>query len=353
MRVVKPGASEDALLSYRRQNRRRGTVIVLTAVLAACALIVDSLAGPSGLPAAEAIRAILMPQEASRSTSVIVWQVRLPVAVMALLVGGALALAGAEMQTTLRNPLAEPFTLGVSAAAALGAAVAIVFGIGLPFLPPQWSIAANAFLFSLCSLLLLQLLSSKRGGRTEIVILYGIGLGFAASALLSVIQFVASPDGLQQFVFWSMGSFSAVDWGHVALLDSVLALVLPFSFGASWNLTALKLGEERARSFGVNVVHTRRLALVRISLLSATAVSFVGIIGFVGLVGPHIARMMVGEDHRFFLPASALMGALVMSVASTVSKVLVPGVLLPIGLVTTLVGLPVFFWLIVRGGKPA
>ncbi|VDC31497.1 FecCD family ABC transporter permease [Pseudogemmobacter humi] len=339
----------DALIArYHRQNRRRAVLVGTMALGALLAVVLDLITGPAGLPLSETLRA-LTGGEVSRGTSVIIWQVRLPVAIMALLVGAALALAGAEMQTVLENPLAEPFTLGVSAAAALGAATAIVLGLTLPFLPAVWGVSANAFLFALAALGLLQLMGRIRGGGPEVLILFGIALNFTAAAFLSLLQFVASADALQQLVFWTMGSLSAASWTGAALLATAILITAPFALRASWQLTALRLGEEQARSFGVDVTALRRWALLRVSLLSAAAVSMVGVIGFVGLAGPHIARMLVGEDHRFFLPASLLTGALVMSLASVLSKTIVPGVLLPVGLVTSLIGLPVFFSLILRG----
>lgn len=341
--------SGSALLDrYHRQNRRRAALVGAMAVFALIAVLVDLTTGPSGLPLSETIRA-LSGGDVPRGTSVIVWQVRLPVAVMALLVGAALALAGAEMQTVLENPLAEPFTLGVSAAAALGAGVAIVLGLTIPFLPPAWGITANAFLCSLGALGLLQLMGRLRGGGPEVLILFGIALNFTAAAFLSLLQFVASAEDLQQLVIWTMGSLQAVNWGSVTILALVIAVTVPFALLASWKLTALRLGEEQARGFGVDVTALRRWALLRVSLLAATAVSMVGVIGFIGLAGPHIARMLVGEDHRFLLPASIFTGALLMSAASTLSKLLITGTLLPVGLVTSLIGLPVFFWLILRG----
>ena len=336
------------LARYHRQNRRRAGLVALLALAALAAVVVDLITGPAGLPLGETLRA-LAGGEVSRATSVIVWQVRLPVALMALLVGAALALAGAEMQTVLENPLAEPFTLGVSASAALGAAAAIVLGLGLPGLPAVWAVSANAFVFALGALAILQLMAGLRGGGPEVLILFGIALNFTAGALLSLLQFVASADALQQLVFWTMGSLSAASWPGLVLVALALAGAAPFAFRAAWRLTALRLGEEQARGFGVDVAALRRWALLRVSLLAATAVSMVGVIGFVGLAGPHIARMLVGEDHRYFLPASLLTGALVMSLASTLSKMLVAGVLLPVGLVTSLIGLPIFFALILRG----
>ncbi|MTH62982.1 FecCD family ABC transporter permease [Paracoccus shanxieyensis] len=340
----------DILASYHAQGRRHAALVAVLALAALAALVLDLTTGPAGLPLGETLRA-LAGAEVSRGTQVIVWDVRLPVAVMALLVGAALALAGAEMQTVLENPLAEPFTLGVSASAALGAAVAIVLGLTVPGLPPVWAVSANAFIFAVGALMLLQLLGRLRGGGPEVLILFGVALNFTAAALLSLVQFVASADALQQLVFWSMGSLAATQWPGVAMVAVVLALAVPFSFRAAWKLTALRLGEDQAQSFGVDVTALRRWTLLRVGVLSAAAVSMVGVIGFVGLAGPHIARLLVGENHRVFLPASILTGALVMSLASTLSKTIVPGVLLPIGLVTSLIGLPIFFALILRGRR--
>lgn len=339
----------ESLHRYHALNRRRVLLVAGMLAVALLAVVADLMTGPAGLPLAETLGALTGWGEVARSAEVIVWQVRLPVAIMALLVGAALALAGAEMQTVLENPLAEPFTLGVSASAALGAATAIVLGLSLPGLPPVWSVSANAFLFALGALALLQLMGRLRGGGPEVLILCGIALNFTAGAFLSLLQFVASADALQQLVFWTMGSLAAASWPGVTVLAVVLAVTAPFSLKAAWQLTALRLGEEQARSFGVDVARLRRWSLLRVSLLAASAVSMVGVIGFVGLAGPHIARMLLGEDHRFFLPGSLLTGAVVMSLASLVSKTVVPGVLLPVGLVTSLIGLPIFFSLILRG----
>lgn len=254
------------------------------------------------------------------------------------------------MQTILDNPLASPFTLGVSSAAAFGAALAIVLQLGIPGVPPEWFIPANAFVFAFGSVLLLQLLSSLRGAGVETLVLFGIALVFIFNALVAIMQFIASAEALQQLVFWSMGSLTRSSWMKLEIMGIILCCIVPFSLAASWKLTALRLGEDRARSFGIDVGRLRFFSLLRVSILAATSVAFVGTIGFIGLVGPHIARLLVGEDHRFFLPASILCGALVMSLASAASKLIVPGVLLPVGIVTSLIGVPFFLALIFSKG---
>lgn len=298
------------------------------------------------LSVTDVLKAIFNAETVDLSTRVIVWEVRLPYAIMAVLVGGALSLAGCEMQTIMNNPMASPFTLGVSAAAAFGAALAIILGISLPGISENWTVATNAFIFAFGSAMLLQSLSRLRNNGAEVLVLFGIALVFTFNALVGLLQYMASAEALQQFVFWSMGSLAKANWDTIITLLVVLLVVSPFSFAASWQLTALRLGEDSARSYGVAVGRLRFLSLIRVSLLTATAVAFVGIIGFVGLVGPHIAKLLIGEDHRFSLPASILSGALVMSLASIASKAVILGTIMPVGIMTSLIGVPVFIALI-------
>ena len=349
---IEPSRAADVESRYRTIAGRRLAIIGALVVIGIVSFCLDIATGPSGLPVREVVDALVGRGEGPDSpTSVIVWEIRLPFAIMALLVGGALSLSGAEMQTILNNPLASPFTLGVSAAATLGAALAVVLGVGLP-LPATWVVPANAFLFAFGSVLLLQLLSRMRGANGETLVLFGIALVFSFNALVALLQFIAGQEVLQNLVFWSMGSTSRAEWAHIRVMGLMMLAVLPFSFAAAWKLTALRLGEDRARSFGIDLGRLRFASLLRISLLSATAVAFVGTIGFVGLVGPHIARLLIGEDHRYLLPTSVLAGAVVMSTASILSKVLVPGVLLPTGIVTSLIGVPVFLSLVLSRRSP-
>lgn len=223
-----------------------------------------------------------------------------------------------------------------------------MLGIGLPGIPGQWFISANAFIFALLAALLLDGISRWTQVATSGVILFGIALVFTFNALVSMLQFIANEDTLQGLVFWTMGSIDRASWSKVAILLVALALVMPLSLRSAWKLTALRLGEDRAISFGINVRRLRLTTLLRISILSALSVAFVGPIGFIGLVAPHIARMLFGEDHRFYLPASALIGALVLSLASIASKNLIPGAIIPVGIVTSLVGVPFFLSIILR-----
>lgn len=328
--------------AYRRLSRHRRLILggLLLALLVS--VFADVVLGPSGLSVPDALRAIVAPSTATPVEHAIVWDIRLPMALMAVAVGAALAVAGVQMQTILNNPLAEPFTLGIAAAASFGAATSIVLGVSALSVGGVFVTAANAWLWALLACLAIQSLSLLRGASAETMILLGIALVFLFNALLSLLEYNASEQALQQVVFWTLGSLAKADWLRLAIVVAVIALVVPLCARASWRLTALRMGDERAASLGVEVRRLRLTVLLGVSVLAATAVAFVGTIGFVGLVGPHIARMLVGEDQRYLVPASMLCGALLLSVTSIVSKIIVPGVVIPVGIITALIGVPFF-----------
>lgn len=325
------------------QRRRKGWILGLATALLASFLLDLSL-GPFSLSLSHIVRLLLHIHTTQDPASLVIWRLRLPFAIMAVLTGMALGVAGAEMQTVLDNPLASPFTLGLSAASAFGASLAIV--LGWHILPglfgPEWSVAINAFLFAIGAALLLDGVTRARMAGSGTVVLFGIGLVFAFQALVALLQFLASEDALQDLVFWTMGSVTRATWPQIGILTGASLLVLPWSLRSAWALTALRMGEERAASLGLDVQRIRLAALFRVSILASLSVAFSGTIGFVGLVAPHIARRLVGEDHRAYLPASALAGALIMSGASVAAKNMVRGEVLPVGIVTALVGIPFF-----------
>ncbi|MDI9219958.1 iron ABC transporter permease [Pantoea sp. EA-12] len=346
--LAENGHQTDTMTRYRQVLRQRLMLIGVLVLAILASVILDFTLGPAGLSLDTLWQTLTHPDAVDAGTRVIVWDIRLPYALMAVVVGFSLGLAGAEMQTILNNPLASPFTLGVSSAAAFGAALAIILGIGIPGVPDQWFISANAFVFALFAALMLDGVTRWTKVSTSGVVLFGIALVFTFNALVSMMQFIASEDTLQGLVFWTMGSLARASWEKLGVLTAAFAILIPFSMLSSWKLTALRLGEDRAVSFGIDVRRLRLATLLRISILSALAVAFVGPIGFIGLVAPHIARMMFGEDHRYYLPASALVGALVLSLASVASKNLIPGVIIPVGIVTSLVGVPFFLSIILR-----
>ncbi len=339
-------SANQLVSTHRRTTRRRWAIIVALTAIALIAFVVATVVGPTQLGFAGVVRGLIQPDSLSQQEHTVLYTLRLPMSVMALLVGITLSLAGAQMQTILSNPLAEPYTLGISAAAAFGGAATIVLG-WTAINQPQFNLAVIAWLSSMIATAVIVGASIWRGASAETMILLGIGLVFLFQALLALIQYRASTEALQQIVFWSMGSMTRATWAGNLVLALVLAVIIPIFGVLSWRLTALKLGDARAQAMGVNVARLRVIVLVLCSLLAATAVAFSGIIGFVGLVGPHIARMLVGEDQRYFIPAAAAAGAVMLSASHALSLVIIPGVAVPIGIITALVGVPFFIGLII------
>jgi iron complex transport system permease protein len=310
--------------------------------------LVNISVGSAWLPLPEVITTIFAPGSAEPSTYAIVWLLRLPVALMAIVVGSSLAIAGVQMQTILDNPLASPFTLGISSAAGFGAAIALILGVAIIPWALQFVVVINAFTISMLTCLLVYLIARKAKMSSETMVLTGIAITFFFGAIMSLLQYFASEQELQAIIFWLFGSLMRTTWPKLAISSAILCLVLFMLSKDLWKLTTLRLGEEKARSLGINTEKLRLRVFILVSLLTSAAVCFVGSIGFIGLTGPHMARMLVGEDQRFFLPAAALGGALLLSVASIAGKLVIPGIILPIGTVTSFIGGPIFVYLIIK-----
>lgn len=274
------------------------------------------------------------------------WHVRFPRVLLAMLVGGALATAGALMQGVFGNPLAEPAVVGVSSGAAVGAAATIVFGISVF---GTWTVALAAFGGALATTLLVYALS-RSGGKTEVVtlVLTGIAVNAFTFAVIAFFTYVASPDAREQLIFWQLGSLNGARWAAVLAVAPLVTIGLAIAFPVARKLDLLALGERPARHLGVNVERLRLLVIVVVALLVGSGTAFAGIIGFVGLVVPHLIRMIVGPGHRLLLPASGLGGALLLTGADLAARTAVTNADLPLGMLTALVGGPFFFWLLRR-----
>lgn len=339
----------QAIEKQKKYEHRRMVVLITFCLILVVSFVLDIMIGPSMLDATRVLHAILqfigLPFQVDSATQVIVTNLRLPIALMAIVVGGALGVGGAEMQTLLNNSMASPYTLGMAAAAGFGAAITLYFGsLGID---SDYAVPLGAFVCCMLSACFLFALASMRHISSGQLILAGIALLFLFQSLLSLVQFVSSPELSQQILFWLFGSLSKATWGNLMVTAAVVMCGFFFLMKDTWKLTALRLGEERAKSVGVNVKQLRLKTLFIVALMTATVTSFVGIIGFVGIVAPNIAKILVGEDQRFFLPLSFLIGAFLLSTASVLSKVIVPGALFPIGIVTAIIGVPFFFWLII------
>lgn len=336
---------------YRHVVRRRLFLLAGLGAALFVSICFDLSLGPASIPLVDVVRALFLPGTVTDQVSVVVRDIRLPVAAMAVVVGAALAIAGAQMQTILNNPLASPFTLGISAAAGFGASLVLAFGITVLPVAAAIMVPVNAFIMAMLAALVIHMLSMRRGANTQTIVLLGIAMVFSFNALLALVQFLASSEGLAAVVFWTMGSLTKATWPKFFVVSAILVIVLPVFIRRAWAMTAMRMGDDKAASFGIRVGRLRLETMLLVSLLAAIPVSFVGTIGFVGLVGPHIARLMIGEDQRFFLPASALAGALLLSASSVASKTLISGAILPIGIVTSLVGIPFFVSLVLTNSK--
>nr|WP_245861294.1 iron ABC transporter permease [Compostimonas suwonensis] len=293
------------------------------------------------------LRAVGIPNDWAPTDPIIeqtIWVIRFPRIVMGLAVGAALAIAGAIMQAIFGNPLAEPGVVGVSSGAALGAAISIVFG--LTFLQ-GWGTALLAFITGLLATLLIYFMS-RANGRTEVVtlLLTGIAVNALAGAGLAFMLFLGDTAAREQIVFWELGSLNGSRWPEVlvVVVVAVVGLVIAVLLGRKLDL--LSLGERAARHLGVNVEALRIGSIVLVALLTGAAVAFVGIIAFVGLVVPHIIRLSIGPAHRPLIIASFLGGGVLLVYADMLARTIVPGADLPIGILTSLIGGPFFFYLL-------
>ena len=279
----------------------------------------------------------------------IVWGLRLHRIMLAIVGGMGLAIAGAVMQGILKNPLASPFTLGIASAAGFGAALAIVLGAG--FIGGEYIIIANAFVFTLLASMSVYGLAKYKGITPETMILAGIAIMYLFSAMTSFLQYVGNADQVQEVVFWMMGSLGRSSWDKVWIVTAIVAICFPYLLLKSWDINAMGAGDETAKSLGVNVERTRIVCMILVSLITAGVICFTGTIGFIGLVSPHISRMVIGGDHRFLLPASALVGGLLLLGADTVARTILAPVILPVGIMTAFLGVPFFVYLFLRRKK--
>lgn len=344
---------------YRAHIARRWLFVCLLTLALGPALVAALTLGPSGIPAGDVLRT-LVGFEAPRRAEIIVWNIRLPQALSAIVAGAGLALAGAAMQSILRNPLASPFTLGISQAAAFGAAFAVMFlGTGARqgsnaariVLHDPGVTAASAFAFALVAAGVITLVARWRGAAPEVMVLTGVALGALFSAATAFLQFFADDVQLAAIVFWTFGDTARADWSKLGTLAAITALVAAYVLTQAWNYNALDLGDETAKGLGVRVELTRIIGMVLAALVTAVSISFLGIIGFVGLVVPHMVRRVIGADHRFLLPAVLAGGGLLLLLADTAARLILSPHVLPVSVLTAFLGAPVFLYILLRGRR--
>jgi iron complex transport system permease protein len=339
------------------KGKKRKTLVLLSLFIALLGSIVVSIslgaASPGFSEALQVIVSKLLPflniNSGSQITQIIVLNLRLPRILLAILAGAGLAAAGAAMQGTLRNPLVSSYVLGISSAAGFGAALAIVFGVGILSIFGGYLVIVNAFLFSVLAMVIVYGIARVRGMSSETVILVGVAVGFLFSALLSLIQYVAPQyQAVSAIVFWLMGSLTSATWQSILIVFPIVMVTIVLMMQQSWNINVMSMGHDVATSLGVNSKRVLATNMVLETLATASIIAFTGVIGFVDLIAPHIARMLIGNDHRFLIPCSALVGAFLLLCSDTVARLVIAPTELPVGIVTSMLGVPFFIYILVN-----
>lgn len=346
---VAPSHADNALPLPRKKVARITTTAVLVAILLVAVLLAAML-GPYPLSPGQVLEAIgvrLFGQPVPAPVDTVLFQIRLPRVLAALLVGGALAAAGASFQTLFRNPLVSPDILGVSAGAGFGAVLGILLSL------PVLAIQALGFATGLITVAVVYMLARALRSQNEILVLVlaGIVVGALAGAGISLVKILADPyNQLPAITFWLLGSLSGIKVSDVQAIAPLVILGLVPLVLLRWRIGVLSLGDDEAKALGVNVRVVRGVVIAAATLVTATAVSVAGIIGWIGLVIPHMARLLVGPRFDRVLPAAVLMGAAFLVLIDTVART-AARIEIPLGLLTALFGAPVFVWLLARGRR--
>ena len=347
------------ILELEKKKRKNTAIILLMLAAVLVTGVVCLFVGSSNMTVRDAVNALL--GGGSDAQSRIIWRIRIPRVLAAIIAGAGLSVAGLIMQTTLSNSMAAPSTLGVSNAAVFGANLSIIAFAG-GFLSTgnnlqSFDVGANpyatsvmAFAFATLSVLLILGLCTVRSFSPNVVVLSGMAIGAVWTAATTILQFYATDVGLSAAVVWSFGDLGRASYAKDAIMAVVVLIGFVYFLCMAWKYNALLSGEATAKTMGVHVERLRFLSLLLASLITAVCVSFLGVIGFVGVICPHVTKKLLGQDHRVTIPASCLMGSLLLVLADTASRSIGSGTALPVGAITSLLGAP-FFIAIIFGKK--
>ncbi len=339
---------------YKNRNITKWLIIFGLLLLLFLSLILSMSLGAADMTFVEVMKAFF--HRDNSTNSLILYQLRLPRIVVAVVVGASLSVAGCVLQSVLRNPLASASTLGISQGASFGAALGIILTeISLGNAVKSASNGVNpylitfySFLGSIASSVIILLLSRFKKLKPSSMILVGVALSSLFSGGLSLAQYFASETAMASIVFWTLGDLGSVGWSEIAIISIVFLVIFVFFMLHSWKYNAMESGLETAKSLGVKVEALTIVSMVLASLLAGASVAFVGIINFIGLVAPHIARKIIGNNHVFLLPASAIIGGIILVLADLVGRMVISPVILPIGAITSFLGAPLFLYFIFR-----
>jgi iron complex transport system permease protein len=337
---------------------RQKSFWIVGGILLLFLLLVYSISvGAVAIPPVEVLQTLLG-QNISHKWDAIIWNIRLPQALTAIVAGIGLAVAGVAMQSILRNPLGSPFTLGISNAGAFGAAVSvIVLGAGTMQSRVADAITIHnpylttlmAFCFCLLATAVILLISRIRGASPEVMVLAGVALSSLFTAGTMFLQYFSTDVQLAAVVFWTFGDVSRANWPELGLISVIVTGATLFFVANRWNYNAIDAGDETAKGLGVHVERVRVVGMVVAALVSAVIVAFLGVIGFVGLVCPHMVRRIIGDDQRYLVPGSCVMGGILLLASDTVARLVMAPYVLPVAVLTAFMGAPVFLYLLLRG----
>lgn len=343
--------------TYRSYIRFKIFVIILLAILTVVAALVAILVGSAGLSVKDVILTLV--GKGTEDCNTVIFGLRLPRVIVSIVAGIGLAITGCAMQSILRNPLASASTIGVSQGAAFGAAFAIiVLGAGTQnfsnsgvTVNSPYLVSICAFAFSMFSTFIVLGLSKFKKITPEAMILTGVALSALFGGGNTLMQYFADDVSLIAVVFWTFGDMGRATWQQVSIMSVVVLITFVYFFFNRWNFNAMQSGENTAKGLGVNVDAMRLVGMTICSFTAAVIVSFCGIINFIGLISPHVMRRIIGGDYRFLLPASALMGAIMLLASDILARMAVSPVVLPIGAITSFLGAPLFLYLLFKGVK--
>lgn len=354
---------EERQRHYKSYVGKKVTAILIGVIVSVVMFLVSVSVGAVSIPIPDILTTLFGGTGVTEGTGLyerIIWNIRIPQALTAVVAGAGLAISGIAMQSVLRNPLASPFTLGLANAAAFGAAVGIlIFGAGTTGSSIADAVVVNnpyltticAFACSLITTVIILAIAKIRGATPETMVLAGVAISSLFSAGLMAIQYFVDDTRLASIVFWQFGDVARASWSELGIITVIVVLCSIYIIYKRWDYNAIDAGEETAKGLGVNVERTRIFGMIAASLISATVVAFLGIIGFVGLVCPHMMRRVVGDDHRFLIPASIVCGALLLLVADTVARTIIAPHVLPVAVLTSFLGAPIFIYLIIKGRR--
>lgn len=355
MHFANGAVPEDYLVYIRRKY-----FWIMGGLLLLFFLLIYSISvGAVRIPPYEVLQTI-MGQSVSTKWDLIIWNIRFPQALAAIVAGAGLSVAGVVMQSILRNPIASPFTLGISNAGAFGAAVSvIVLGTGKVQSTVADAVIINnpylttmvAFFFCLLATGVILLISGIRGASPEVMVLAGVALSSLFTAGTMFLQYFADDTQLAAVVFWTFGDVGRVNWLELEIMTGVVLLAIIFFIANCWNYNAIDAGDETAKGLGVNVERIRLIGMVIAALVSAVIVAFLGVIGFVGLICPHMVRRVIGDDQKYLIPGSTLFGAILLLASDTAARLIISPYVLPVSVLTAFMGAPTFIYLLLRGYK--